>query len=55
MIELNKGQKIAGFIFAGLILLGSIIEINDNSAIAGIIGLAISAALVIWCLHKEKK
>ena len=55
MIELNTGQKIAGFIFAGLILLGSVMAIDNNSAIAAIIGFAIAAGLVIWCLYKKPK
>ena len=51
MIELNKGQKIAGYIFAILIALISLALFSG----ASIIGFAISAGLVIWCLYKKSK
>ena len=55
MIELNKGQKIAGFIFAAVIAFFSLICIASNGFIAGIVGLAISAGLVMWCLSNKPK
>ena len=51
MIELNTGQKIAGFIFAGLIILISLAIASAGS----ILGFAIAAGLVIWCLYKKPK
>ncbi len=54
MIELNVWQKIAGFIFAGLILCVSMPAGGDNLTTANVIGLGISAVLVIWCLYKKK-
>ena len=54
MIELNEGQKIAGFIFAGVLWVVSLI-IVWGSGLAGILGIGISAGLVIWCLYKKPK
>jgi len=55
MIELNKGQKIAGYVFAGLFVIIGFAALNAQQGLAGIIGLAISAGLVIWCLYKKPK
>lgn len=53
MIELNIGQKIAGFIFAVLILLVSLTAMAEHPLVT-VIGFGVSAALVIWCLYKKK-
>ncbi len=55
MIELNKGQKIAGYIFVVIISFVSLVSMADNHYFAGIIGFAIAAGLVIWCLYRKPK
>ncbi len=55
MIELNKEQKIAGFIFAGIIFLASLGAMSYEVGLVAILGLVAAAGLVIWCLYKKPK
>lgn len=55
MIELNKGQKIVGFIFATVIVFFGFVCLVSNGFLAGIVGFTISAVLVIWCLSSKAK
>ena len=55
---MNRAQKIAGFIFVVIILFVSLCALITNSpigAFGAVVGVSISAGLVILCLSSKPK